>query len=68
MLQFRIVQVLAYLKGRKEGVSRAEHGASQLMPLSLAQKVWDAMRDQGLVQASDVKQLEKEIVEAGCES
>lgn len=55
--------MLAYLKGRKDGVSRAEHGASQLMSLSLAQKIWNAMREQGLVQA-DVKQLEREIVEA----
>ncbi|CAL1168262.1 unnamed protein product [Cladocopium goreaui] len=55
-------KVLAYLKGRKDGVSRAEHGASQLMSLSLAQKIWNAMREQGLVQA-DVKQLEREIVE-----
>lgn len=55
-------KVLAYLKGRKDGVSRAEHGASQLMSLSLAQKIWNAMREHGLVQA-DVKQLEREIVE-----
>ena len=33
------------------------------MSLSLAQKIWNAMREQGLVQA-DVKQLEREIVEA----
>ena len=59
----RDCQVLAYLKGRKDGVSRAEHGTSQLMSLSLAQKIWNAMREQGLVQA-DVKQLEREIVEA----
>ena len=29
------------------GVSRAEHGASQLMSLSLAQKIWNAMRRAG---------------------
>lgn len=56
-------QVLAYLKGRKQGVSRAEHQGTQLLPCSLIQKVWDAMREQEMVSAGDVKSLEKQIVE-----
>jgi len=56
-------KVLAYLKGRKQGVSRAEHQGTQLLPCSLIQKVWDAMREQEMVSAGDVKSLEKQIVE-----
>ena len=56
-------KVLAYLKGRKQGVSRAEHQGTELLPCSLIQKVWAAMREQEMVSAGDVKSLEKQIVE-----
>ena len=56
-------QVLAYLKGRKQGVSRAEYQGAQLLPCSLIQKIWEAMREQEMVKAGDVKSLEKQIVE-----
>ena len=55
--------MLAYLKGRKQGVSRAEHQGTELLPCNLIQKVWDAMREQEMVSPGDVKTLEKQIVE-----